>query len=144
MVPLSQKTAQSYRKRTYSLPVEQEHNFTAYTALFGILENEKELLNIASFSISSPTLEDIFLAITFEADSQPDNIIRRKTGKNTVAPKVSFSSALLFSISFFSFLAAPSNSRGLAVGQSVGLLVGLSVGLSVGRLCEKVSFCLPT
>ena len=90
MVPISQKTAQSYRKRTYSLPVEQEHNFTAYTALFGILENEKELLNIASFSLSSPTLEDIFLAITFEADSQPDNIIRRKTGKNGVAPKVSF------------------------------------------------------
>ena len=31
-----------------------------------------------SFSISSPTLEDIFLAIVYEADSDPDNIIKKK------------------------------------------------------------------
>ena len=31
-----------------------------------------------SFSISSPTLEDIFLAIVYEADTDPDNIIKKK------------------------------------------------------------------
>jgi energy-coupling factor transporter ATP-binding protein EcfA2 len=89
LVPRSTKTAQSYRKRTYSLPVDQEHNFSAYTTLFGILENEKDLLNINSFSISSPTLEDIFLAIIFEADSDPDNIIRKnkKAVKGQVSPE---------------------------------------------------------
>ena len=79
-------TPQTYRKRTYSLPVEQENNFSAYTQLFGILENEKELLNISSFSISSPTLEDIFMAIIFEADSSPDNIIKRKS-KSKISPQ---------------------------------------------------------
>ena len=66
------------RKRTYNLPAGQDQSFTGYTALFGILENEKDLLNVESFSISSPTLEDIFLAIVYEADSDPDNIIKKK------------------------------------------------------------------
>ena len=37
-----------------------------------------DLLNVESFSISSPTLEDIFLAIVYEADTDPDNIIKKK------------------------------------------------------------------
>ena len=66
----------------------QDQSFTGYTALFGILENEKDLLNVESFSISSPTLEDIFLAIIFEADSDPDNIIKkRKWAKDQISPK---------------------------------------------------------
>ena len=77
-----------YRKRTYNLPAGQDQSFTSYTALFGILENEKDLLNVESFSISSPTLEDIFLAIIFEADSDPDNIIKkRKGGKEQISPE---------------------------------------------------------
>lgn len=88
-MPLSRKEQQSFRKRTYSLPVGEENNFSAYTQLFGILENEKELLNISSFSISSPTLEDIFMAIIFEADSNPDNIIKRKSrpSKSQISPQ---------------------------------------------------------
>ena len=66
----------------------QDQSFTGYTALFGILENEKDLLNVESFSISSPTLEDIFLAIIFEADSDPDNIIKkRKRAKDQISPE---------------------------------------------------------
>ena len=77
-----------YRKRTYNLPAGQDQSFTGYTALFGILENERDLLNVESFSISSPTLEDIFLAIIFEADSDPDNIIKKKKWtKEQISPE---------------------------------------------------------
>lgn len=56
LIPTAAKTGQSYRKRTYNLPAGQDQSFTSYTALFGILDNEKDLLNVESFSISPPTL----------------------------------------------------------------------------------------
>ena len=42
-----------------------------------------------SFSISSPTLEDIFLAIVYEADSDPDNIIKKRkvAKKEKISPE---------------------------------------------------------
>ena len=42
-----------------------------------------------SFSISSPTLEDIFLAIVYEADTDPDNIIKKKkvAKKEKISPE---------------------------------------------------------
>jgi len=56
---------QSTFKVIYSLPLKLEEDIGKYSSLFDILEREKENSHILSYSVSLPTLEDIFATVTW-------------------------------------------------------------------------------
>ena len=68
IVPSAEKITHSAQRRSYSLPINEEKDYQKYHQLFAVLENEKKALDISTFSISSPNLEDIFMSMTSEAD----------------------------------------------------------------------------
>ena len=82
IVPAAKKVTHSATRRSYALPVEEEKDYQNYHALFAVLENEKQALDISTFSIASPNLEDIFLSMTTEADSGMKENIRSKRSLN--------------------------------------------------------------
>ena len=100
IAPTAQKISQSFRKRTYNLPVKEAVNFSVYQKLFAILENEKDLLNVSSFSITSPSLEDIFLAIVWEADASDDilTISEKKVNSKQISPEKGIEDSSLSSL----------------------------------------------
>ena len=80
IVPSAEKITHSAQRRSYSLPVKEEKDYQKYHQLFAILENEKKSLDISTFSISSPNLEDIFMSMTAEADNTFQENIKSKHG----------------------------------------------------------------
>lgn len=68
IVPRAEKITHSAQKRSYTLPVDEGKDYSKYHELFAVLENEKKELEISTFSIASPNLEDIFLSMTSEAN----------------------------------------------------------------------------
>ena len=79
IVPRAEKVAHSAQRRSYSLPVQEEEDYQNYHTLFAVLENEKKTLDITTFSISSPNLEDIFLAMTLDAENGMEENIKVKS-----------------------------------------------------------------
>ena len=86
----------SHRKRVYTLPSKDLKDLSLYQKLFAVLENEKEILNIKSFSISSPSLEDIFLGIVSNSETRTVTVNKSKKGK-VVPEDVSVSKSTLLS-----------------------------------------------
>ena len=76
IVPAARKLTHSAHRRSYALPVEESTGFTSYQELFALLENEKEFLDINTFSIASANLEDVFLSLTDDADSMSEENIK--------------------------------------------------------------------
>ena len=86
--PIVKPASASQRKRTYTLPSEKTENLSLYQKLFAVLENEKELLKIKTFSIYSPSLEEIFLEL-LESDNNRtiENIIfNQNKAKSKINP----------------------------------------------------------
>ena len=84
--PIVKPSSASHSKRTYSLPSRNPENFSEYQKLFAVLENEKDILNIKNFAVSSPSLEDIFLEI-IERESI-ENIIFNTNKQNARKQKI--------------------------------------------------------
>ena len=76
IVPKARKLTHSAHRRSYALPVEDSSGFNSYQELFALLENEKEFLDISTFSIASANLEDVFLSMTDDADSNTSENIK--------------------------------------------------------------------
>ena len=86
--PIVTPASASQRKRTYTLPSQKTENLSLYQKLFAVLENEKEILKIKTFSIYSPSLEEIFLEI-LESDNNRtiENIIfNQNKSKSKINP----------------------------------------------------------
>ena len=86
--PIVKPASASQRKRTYTLPSQKTENLSLYQKLFAVLENEKEILKIKTFSIYSPSLEEIFLEI-LESDNNRtiENIIfNQNKSKSKINP----------------------------------------------------------
>ena len=143
----------SHRKRVYTLPSKDLADLSMYQKLFAVLENEKEILNIKSFSISSPSLEDIFLGIV--SDEDIENIIfnndKSKTTKVSPGKFAGSESSLLSEVSSTSSSIPPlPASRNLQTGLS--LLLYQVFALLLKRLLNFVgnkrmiflSFIIPT
>ena len=82
IVPAARKLTHSAHRRSYALPIEDSTGFTSYQELFALLENEKEFLDINTFSIASANLEDVFLSLTDDADSMTEENIRINDSQN--------------------------------------------------------------
>ena len=67
MVPNCVNIAKSSLKVVYNLPLGEHEDIGKYFSLFDTLEKEKDSLHISSFSVSSPSLEEIFSTVTWES-----------------------------------------------------------------------------
>ena len=83
--PIVKPNSASRRKRTYTLPSQQTENLSHYQKLFAVLENEKDVLNIKTFSIYSPSLEEIFLEI-IDRETIENIIFNKDKDKNKILP----------------------------------------------------------
>ena len=124
IVPTAKKVTHSATRRSYALPVEEEKDYQNYHALFAVLENEKQILDISTFSIASPNLEDIFLSMTLEADSDMKENIRPKRpllDENSVGTESEVSSMFDSESNFQEDLIVHSKKTGHFLGMVQGL-----------------------
>ena len=144
----------SHRKRVYTLPSKNLEDLSMYQKLFAVLENEKEILNIKSFSVSSPSLEDIFLGIV--SNEEIENIIfnTSKTAKVSPAKFAGSKSSLLSEVSSSTSTSGPplyepgrtSRHSGirLLVAQLAALLLKRLLNFVGNKRMVFLSFIIPT
>ena len=72
----------SQTKTVYRLPKIKDENKSASDELFLKLETESQKKHISSYSINSPTLEDIFLDIVSDADKNKTDVDVCSDAKN--------------------------------------------------------------
>ena len=83
--PIVKPSSASHRKRTYTLPSQETKNLSLYQKLFAVLENEKDILKIKTFSIYSPSLEEIFLEI-LDKETIENIIFNQDKQKHKISP----------------------------------------------------------
>ena len=85
LCPVVKPHSATHKKRTYKLPSQQPDHISLYQKLFAVLENEKDILNIKTFTLYSPSLEEIFIEM-IDKENIENIIFNRDKQKHKVVP----------------------------------------------------------